>query len=988
MIGRILSHYKALEEISRGGMGIVYRALDLNLDREVALKVLPPELVADSERKRRFVQEAKAAAKLEHPNIAVVYEIDESEGETFVVMELIHGEKLRDTLQRRRLPLDRSLELAAEIAEGLSCAHEKGIVHRDLKPANVMVTEQGHAKIIDFGLAKLLEPLGKQGSEVSTALREETSSGKVMGTVSYMSPEQARGEKVDHRSDIFSFGIVVYEMLTGEPPFRGQSGIETLNAILNQPTPKVGGLRSGVPAEVSYELEHLIEKCLAKDPKKRYQTIEDVVLDLKSARRHLESGSHEPVARRGGNLWIFAVAAGLIALLIVGWLVFEPQPSPKEKATTAESSKPSIAVLLFDNINQDPDIDWMRLGLAEMLVTDLSLSPHIDVVPTDRIYRILDELDSLDESVSSLEIVQEVAERANVETVLLGSYMRAGETIRINIRVQEADSGKILSTERVEAVGETDIFSKVDDLTRRIRASFDVPTIAGVPRLEEVTTSSPEAYRYFVEGQRLRQDTREEESLPLLERAIELDPNFATAIYSLASAHWNLGHDKQSEALAEQALKLRRLPEIERNSLEARLYSFREEDIGKALEAFERLRELGVARGWNNAAVRYRFLERYDEAIALMEDLLIRRGRLDFNQYGTFTNALISQGEYERAYELLQNVVTENPESAVPHQLLGNVFIWWGKLDEAIEAHKKAESLIPGIPQVQYGRWWIFVLRDQWEDGAAAVKKLTASQDTRWKWRGWTNDALLMLHRGQSESALASLDRAMEAPAEPGRLSGLSHSLASHVLLEIGQLSQSLDRARQAQNEGRGNIAEWEGLFFEGVAHAKSVRVEAASEAAEKLRERTTSIPSEKEKRRHHHLMGEIARIRGHSKVAIEELEKARSMLMPHGHGGQGSRHWIGAQPDVPIWYSLASAYLEAGDTEKAAEWFWKITESTVERVEWPILYVRSFYFLGKIHENRGDMEEAREYYSRFYDYWQDGDMDRERVEEARSKIS
>ncbi len=210
MIGRTLSHYKVLEELSRGGMGIVYRALDVKLDREVALKVLPPELVADPERKRRFIQETKAAAKLNHPHIGMVFEIDEADGVTFIAMELIRGEQLKDIINRERLPLARALELAIEVAEGLAIAHEKGIVHRDLKPANVMVTEQGHPKIIDFGLAKLVEPLAGEGSDVETAIRGETDPGKVLGTVSYMSPEQARGAKVGHRSDIFSFGITLF----------------------------------------------------------------------------------------------------------------------------------------------------------------------------------------------------------------------------------------------------------------------------------------------------------------------------------------------------------------------------------------------------------------------------------------------------------------------------------------------------------------------------------------------------------------------------------------------------------------------------------------------------------------------------------------------------------------------------------------------------------------------------------------------------------
>src|SRR5712691_1923349 len=227
LIGRTLSHYQIVEEISRGGMGVVYRALDLRLNREVALKVLPPELMADADRRQRFVQEARAASALEHPHIAVIHAVDEADGVSFIAMELVRGEKLSDVLARGHLPPGRALEIATEVAEGLARAHDKGIVHRDLKPANVMLTEDGHAKIIDFGLAKLIDTLsGDSGGE--TLAKANTDPGLVLGTVSYMSPEQARGGKVDHRSDVFSFGVLLHEMLTGRPPFRGNTSIDTM----------------------------------------------------------------------------------------------------------------------------------------------------------------------------------------------------------------------------------------------------------------------------------------------------------------------------------------------------------------------------------------------------------------------------------------------------------------------------------------------------------------------------------------------------------------------------------------------------------------------------------------------------------------------------------------------------------------------------------------------------------------------------------------
>ncbi len=327
LLGRTLSHYKILDEISRGGMGIVYRALDVKLNREVALKVLPPELVSDPERKRRFIQEAQAAAALHHPHIATVFEIDEVDETTFIAMERIKGERLQEILSRGPLRVVRAVELSTEIVEGLVRAHQKGIVHRDLKPSNLMVTEEGHAKIIDFGLAKLVEPLEPLvDSQADTALRGGTESGVVMGTVSYMSPEQAKAKRVDHRTDIFSFGIVFYEMLTGKNPFERESAAETLSAILKESPSALAAAMQDV-----VKLQRVVDKCLAKAPEERYQATQDLLLDLKWIRRDSEVSA--PTDLRPRAMTRLALGASMVFALLLGGLLyflrFRDEPVPE-----------------------------------------------------------------------------------------------------------------------------------------------------------------------------------------------------------------------------------------------------------------------------------------------------------------------------------------------------------------------------------------------------------------------------------------------------------------------------------------------------------------------------------------------------------------------------------------------------------------------------------------------------------------------------------
>lgn len=440
LTGRTLGHYRVEEEISRGGMGVVYRATDTRLNRDVALKVLPQQVTTDDDVRRRFLKEAQAASALEHPHIAVIHGADEVDGIAYIAMELIRGEKLSDLLTRQRLPASRSLELAAEIAAGLSRAHEKGIVHRDLKLANVMVTDEGHAKIIDFGIAKLIEVSSTAGAQTKTS--RDTGVGVVLGTMTYMSPEQARAETVDHHSDIFSFGILLHEMLAGQPPFRGKTGIETASAILHETAPRLPSLGPTVIAEAGADIQRIVDKCLAKDPADRYQGMKDAIVDLRAARRRLDTGPQLAAratvsvsAPQRVPLWGWLAGAVAVAA-IAGLVLFTRNRGTESNAApSGGSGKPSVAVLYFDNTTGDKELDWMRTGITEMVVTDLSQSQGIEVVGTDRLYGILAELKRQDDRMLSPEVIAEVAARTGVTNVVVGSYVRSGDAIRINVRL-------------------------------------------------------------------------------------------------------------------------------------------------------------------------------------------------------------------------------------------------------------------------------------------------------------------------------------------------------------------------------------------------------------------------------------------------------------------------------------------------------------------------------------------------------------------------
>ncbi len=1007
MIGRRLSHYEIVEEISRGGMGVVYRAKDVNLGREVALKVLPADLMHDQARKERLLQEARAASVLEHPHIAVIHAVGEAEGVTFIAMELIRGEKLSDALARGALPQKRALDLAAEVAEGLARAHDKGIVHRDLKPANVMVTDDGHAKIIDFGLAKLVEPIPGD-SETATVQAGRTEPGMVMGTVNYMSPEQARGGKVDHRSDVFSFGAMLYEMLTGRVPFQGQSQLDTLHAILNQPIPQLPSM-SGLPAEAAAEIQRLIGKCAAKDPDDRYQGMRDVVVDLRGARRRLESASGATVAvpaatpapgapatRSMGVTAIVAIAATII-LFIAVWFW---RPWSEEAPVAGPTGKPAVAVLYFENQTGDPSLDWMRSGLADMVVTDLSQSPDIEVLGTDRVYQILDELNRADDKVISADVVQQVANRAGVDRVLVGSYVKAGNTIRISARLQEADTGKIVTAERVEGVGESSLFSLVDELTRRIKSQMSLLASASRPAgllerpgerpevgldrgVTDITTSSIEAYRYYAEGINMHERFLENQAVPLLEKAVELDPTFAMALIKLAVISGNLGLEQAREDYAKKAFDNReKLSTREKHYIEGYYYSLRPETNERSIEAYRKGLELHPEHqaSRHNLAIRYIQVERYDEAAAEYQEL-IRRGTSNPNTYNGLAELYALAGDPARGRGVLEPFLQEHPENAAAHSGLGEVLVLEGRLPEAQAAFDKALALDPRNFQPKLGLVVVALMENRTAGAEAVARGFRESTSPFERMLGLYAEASIAAQGGRADDLVSRFDQGARLEGlPPGQRLGMRLDQAN-ALDAVGRPNLALPIVQAVQGDAAGTPAEFDGLVALAGVQASAGRRADARQTLTRVDSLAEAVPLPSRRQAADVVRGRIARAAGDHALAIDALTRVARGLRPRGSVTFPADH-------VQIWFEVAAAQLAAGRDADATEWLEKITSAGHERVYGMLQYVRAHFLLAGIYEKRGDTGRANQLYARFLDYWGDGDIDREHVAIARQKLA
>jgi len=1004
LTGRTFGHYRIAEEISRGGMGVVYRATDTRLNRDVALKVLPDDLTHDSDRRRRFIQEAQAASAIEHPHIAVIHEVGEADGLAFIAMELIRGDKLSDLLARQKLSAARALEIASEVAAGLARAHEKQIVHRDLKPANVMITDEGHAKVIDFGIAKLMES-ADAGAQTQTL--QGTDAGVVLGTMTYMSPEQARGDRVDHRSDIFSFGILLHEMLAGQPPFQGKSGIETASAIIHSPAPRLPSLGAAVLPEAGADIQRIVDKCLEKDPADRYQGMKDIGVDLRAARRRLESTSQQaPVTaapRRNAAIYVIAGAVLVVAASVAMFVVRKPANPSTESDATAKtgSNKQSVAVLYFDNTTGDKELDWLRTGITEMVVTDLSQSQDLEVVGTDRLYGILAELKRADDKTLSPDVIRQIAERTGVDNVIVGSYMKSGDAVRINVRLQEAKTGRIVTSERVEGPNASSLFAMVDDLSRRIRSKFEslraglsnAPTLLSAPGastaegldrgLGDVTTSSIDAYRNYAEGVNLHERYREAEAATLFEKAIAIDPAFAMAHIKLAITQFNLGHQDLADKYATLALKhADRLTPRERFYIEGYYYTQRPATVARGLDAYKKCIDLdaGHQACRHNLGLTLAQLGRFQESASHYEELL-RRGSTNPSAFSNLAADYTALGQPDKALEVTQLFSKRNPESGAGHRGVGLALIANARYEEAIQELSRAALLDPTDPNVLLGRTIAQVLREDWQAAREAAATLSASPDETRKWFGAVMQATISQFAGRQADALMWADRAVIAYKTPGTRSSIGRRLAAAAYLSNHQIPQAIAQLQKAGAESKGLPEEQNVQVASAGAYALADRLKEADDAIAALAATSDPLTAANINRATSFARGQVALARKDYATAVAQLNAAQAALSPRpGNVVAPNQH-------VPIWFALGEAYMGAGKAAEAEPWFQRVATSTYEHSLTPLEFVRSFYYLGKIHEAAGDATKSREAYRRFVGYWKDGDIDRDRVAEAERKL-
>ena len=643
MIGRTVSNYRIVDRLGGGGMGVVYKAEDLHLRRFVALKFLPDDVAKDPEALARFLREAQAASALNHPNICTIHAIGEQDGMPFIVMELLDGATLKERIGNRPLETAVLLSLAIEIADALEAAHAQGIVHRDIKPANIFVTNREAAKVLDFGLAKVISSDAEtiDGlSDVTTYKTLETTPGTTMGTLGYMSPEQARGEPLDFRSDLFSFGAVLYEMATGRPPFPGATPAIIFDSILNRAPPSLLTLKPGLPTE----LERIILKALEKKRELRYQSAVELKTDLKRLQGSTLATDRSPIGtgfhRAASRIRVrdVAITTALVAVLVAGWLYYRP------RTPNSLSERDTVVLADFANSTGDPVFDET---LKQGLNIALRESPFVNVLAESKADAMLRQMTRPASVPLTPELAREVCLRAGSKAFIAGSIARLGTEFVVGLKAVHCQTGDSLAQEQETASTKEEVLGTLGDAAAKLRQklgeslstvkAFDVP-------LAEATTSSLEALRAFSRGRNAYHEKGSAAELPYAQQAIKLDPGFAMAYFALGEDYASLGEVGRASEFLTKAFQLREhTSEREKMAIAGIYYLDVSGELDRAAQTYRDEIDTYPRDGGahNNLAIVYAEQGRYQDAV----DLLILVHSCDFIARFCFVNSPLQDRE-------------------------------------------------------------------------------------------------------------------------------------------------------------------------------------------------------------------------------------------------------------------------------------------------------------------------------------------------------
>ncbi|HDT14250.1 MAG TPA: serine/threonine-protein kinase [Candidatus Aminicenantes bacterium] len=977
--------YQIIEELGHGGMGRVYKVHDTKVGEKIALKLIRPEVASDKDTIERFSNELRLARRIGHRNVCKMFDIGEAAGARFITMEYVHGEDLKSMIHMSgSLSLGMLLSVAKQVCEGLAEAHGLGVVHRDLKPQNIMIDKNGNAKIMDFGIARSVREKGITGPSV------------MIGTPEYMSPEQAEAKDVNHRSDIYSLGVILYEMATSRVPFEGETALSVAMKHKGEAPRPPKELNPGLPDDLS----GVILKCLEKDKAKRYQSASDVRSELERIEKGLPTTEKILPSARSTSRQITVsfspkkiIVPGLIGLAVVAAGIVILSVLPRKRIATPASARPTVAVVNFENKTGDKALDNWSTGIRDLLIMDLNQSRFLDVLTDSDIYGVLKKLDLADASAYSTADLVRIADEGGAQYTVNGSFLKAGDQIVINATCRKPHSREGLSPVQVAGGNFDEIMPKIREITRKIKADLNLTATqlaADVDQsIGDIASPSAEAWAYYVESRRHHFRIEYADAIRLLRKAVAIDPEFIMAYWALRSASQNILDYPEARKYEAKALELiqnrpERISEKDRNVIELEHYYWNrpEPDWAKSLEAGRKNLALYPDHPRINYTMACIFgdIEEWDEALKHYEKCISTKFRFGA-AYSQIADVYRAINMPDKAQEVLEKYLREIENNAFGRRELAYLHLGQNRLDLAAKELEAAETLAPDDYSNRVLRASWLVRKGDLAEAEAAYRALVGEKTPAARYSGYRGLGNLLILEGRDRELIKIV-----APlAEQFKKSGLPdlertcHESLARAYLISGRTEAARNECRKAFAIDTGNTDfgnKRSVIHLRGLIHLASNRIDEAEITAGELKAFIEKGLNKKAIRLYDHLMGAIELKRKNFSRAVEYLERAERSL-PYGRYEKAA--WI--------LDTLALTYFSSGDLEKAREKYEHITALTTGRLSYGDIYARAFYRLGQIHEKLGDKAKARENYAKFLELWKDADPGFSEVEDARKRL-